>query len=119
VRAPGRLALAVAALAAAACPRETDHGVESLARGRLVRDLSVAAAADAACRVERSAGAAGPRCDAAREAAAEARRSGDGYEEACRRCAPRDRCAAERRRLESRWAEEDPVLGGRPGTACP
>lgn len=110
---------ALAALLLAACTSETDRGVEALARARLVRDLSLAAVTEATCRVERSTGGPGARCAEAEAAAREARRSGEGYEEACRRCAPAERCAAERRALQERWREEDPVLGGLPRPACP
>jgi len=116
---PGLAALLLGAPLLASCTSETDRGVETLARARLVRDLSLAAVTEQSCRIERGAGAPGARCEAAATAAREARESGAGYEEACRRCAPAERCAAERRRLEERWREEDPVLGGRPGSACP
>jgi hypothetical protein len=117
VRTPRRLLVAIALLLSA-CTSETDRGVEALARARLVRDLSLAAVTAQSCRIERGASGPGARCEEAAAAAREATRSGDGYEQACRRCASAQRCAAERRGLEERWREEDPVLGGRPGSAC-
>jgi hypothetical protein len=115
------IAAAVAAVALGGCKSDTDKIAERIARQQLSSQYLVVALSVETCDFARRLAASDPgsaatadgRCKAASEARSELDRLEKAYLEACRGCAPAERCRTSLSRLRQ--------AGGRAeeGTACP